>query len=399
MRFTMHSAVSILVGLFAVSALIAQGPPTSGPPASGPPTPIAPSLTVQVDCDAGETLADALAERADELTVEFSGSCAEEVVIRRDRTRIVGVAPGAEIVGNPSPVAPFGGGITVQGASNVTLADFTIRGARRGITVLDGGVARLERLTVRDNVRDGVFIQGARAWIESLTILDNGGDGVAAWDSSSVIFAFDATTVIRRSGRAGVLASGSSDVSGFVTSRVESDDAPFGIALQLGASSQNLGLAASGNTFGVFALLEASYSDTVDLRNNESFGVLVSDGAMVDLRGSIEDNGFVGIWGEYDATVTFSGTISGHSLGIRLDGTEAFVSNATVNDFVELLFGTRVDFAGGNSFTGGVSCDGTVLVRGDVACPAPLSSLRMGGVSQGTAGLVADVSGPLSLVP
>jgi hypothetical protein len=291
--------------------------------------------------------------------------------------------------------------VTVQGASNVTLADLTIRGGNRGITLRDGAHARLERLTVRDNTRDGVFLSGSRAWVEELAILDNGQDGLAAWGSSTVVPSFAGTTVIRRNGRVGLLASGSSDVAGFGTTRMEINDSPFGVFVQLGASVQALGLTARRNDSGIVALAGGKFGSAADVRDGGAFGVVVSDGGFADVSGTIENNGGFGIWGEYDATVAFRGTISGHQVGMRLDGTESLVSDATIDDPVELLFGTRVDFAGGNSLNGGVSCDGTVLVRGDVACP-PAASLRIGErvVGEPAAEAVGvELPGPFELEP
>lgn len=372
------SLLLVLPGLGA-AGLAAQGPPGGGSP-PGAPTPVPATLTVQVDCDSGNTLADALARRADELTVEITGSCVEDLVIRRDRTTLIGAAPGAEIVGSPSPPIPFGGAVTVLGASRVTLGDLTIRDGRRGVAIVQGGEARLERVTIRDQIRDGVFLQGgSQVWVEDCSIVDNGGEGIGAWADSSVILAFDATTVVSRNGRVGLLVSGSSDVSGFQTSRLEADDNTFGVAVQLNASAQSLGLTARRNALGVWALLGGALSTDLEVRDSTLVGVYASDGGQVDVvEGVIEDNAVWGILGEYDATVSLGATISGHPVGMRLDGTEAFVADSTVADPVELLFGSRVDFAGGNSFTGGVSCDGTVLVRGDVACPPAPASLGTG---------------------
>lgn len=373
---TTNRLVLCILPLLLLPRAAAQGPPGGGAPGN-PPTPVPAVLTVQVDCDAGETIAAALTQRADELTVEITGSCPENVLIRRDRTRLLGVAPGAEIVGDGTAILTQAGVVTVQGASNVTLADLTIRGGNRGITLRDGGHARLERLTVRDNTLDGVFLSGSRAWVEELAILDNGQDGLAAWGSSTVVPSFTGTTVFRRNGRVGLLVSGSSDVAGFGTTRMEIDDSPFGVFVQAGASVQALGLTARRNDFGIVALVGGKFGSAADVRDGGAIGVSVSDGGFADVRGTIENNGAFGIWAEHDATVTFRGEISGHQVGMRLDGTEAFILNSAIDDPVELLFGTRVDFAGGNSLTGGVSCDGTVLVRGDVACPAA-ASLGMG---------------------
>ena len=393
-------------GLWA-PGLEAQGPPGGGPP-PGTPGPFPESLTVAVDCDAGDTIADALAQRADELRVEITGSCVEDVLIRRDRTTLVGVAPGAEIVGSPAPPVPgslVSGAVTVLGASRVTLADLTVRDGRRGVAILDGGAARLERLTVRDQIQHGVFLHGgSQAWVEDCSVVDNGGDGIGAWVSSSVILAFDATTVASRNGRVGVVVSGSSDVSGFQTSRLEADDNQFGLAAQLSASVQGVGLVARGNDVGVWALLGGSISTGAEVRDSSEAGVYASDGGQVDIQGTVEDGGIWGVLGENDATVAFRGTISGNPVGMTLDGTEAWIANATVTDPVELSFGTRVDFAGGNNFTGGVSCDATVLVRGDVACPPAAASLATAGLGKRSAlreagGATSELPTPFSLEP
>lgn len=371
LRTVLATAALLLVA----PGLVAQGPPGGGSP-PGAPTPVPATLTVQVDCDAGDTLADALARRADELTVEITGSCFEDVVIRRDRTILVGVATGAEIVGSPSPPVPFGGVVTVLGASRVTLTDLTIRDGRRGVAVLDGGGARLERITARNQVQHGLLLLGAsHASVEGCSFVDNGQDGLGVWGGSSLTLAPDATTVASRNGRAGVVVSGSSDVAGVGTSRLEADDNGIGVALQLNGTAQSLGLSAARNDFGVWSLLGSSLSTDADVRDSSAGGVFVSDGGRVGLQGTIEDNGAFGLVGDHDGRITFSGAISGHAVGMRLDGTKAFVSGSSVADPVEVLFGTRVDFAGGNNFTGGVSCDATVLVRGDVACPPAPASL------------------------
>lgn len=386
-------ALGLLAPVFLAPGLAAQGPP------AGTPGPVPATLTVSVDCDAGDTIADALAQRADELTVEITGSCVENVTIRRDRTTLVGVDPDAEIVGSPAPPVPgsfVSGVVAVTGASRLTLADLTIRDGRRGVSLHEGAAARLERLTVRDNVREGVLLLGkSQAWVEDCSIVDNGAFGIAAWESSSVTLAFDATTVVSRNGAVGALVSGSSDLTGRLTSVLEADENQFGLVAQLNGSVQNVTLTARGNEFGVAALVGGVISTGAEIRDSSLVGVYASDGGQVDIGGTVEDGGIWGVLGEYDATVAFRGTVSGNPIGMTLDGTEAFIADATVTDPVELSFGTRVAFAGGNSFTGGVSCDGTVLVRGDVSCPPP-ASLQTAGVGQRST-LREAVGAPLEL--
>jgi hypothetical protein len=252
----------------------------------------------------------------------------------------------------------------------------------------------LQRVTSRDHLREGVLLLGgSEAWVEGCSIVDNGAFGFAAWESSSVKLAPDATTVVSRSGVVGALVSGSSDLSGFQTSVLEADDNQFGLAAQLNGSVQSVGLLASGNNFGVWALLGGAIATGAEVRNSSVVGVYASDGGQVDIQGTVEDGGIWGVLGEYDATVAFRGTVSGNPIGMTLDGTEAFIADATVTDPVELSFGTRVDFAGGNSFTGGVSCDGTVLVRGDVACP-PAPSALTGAAERGSSRLGSATVSP-----
>jgi hypothetical protein len=384
-----------------VVSLLLAAPPllAQGPPGGAPPRPVPATLTVAVDCDAGDRLADALAQRADELRVEVAGSCTEDVLIRRDRTTLVGVAPGAEIVASLAPPHPFGGGITVEGASRVTLTDLTVRGGRRGVSILGGGEAVLERLVLRDHFRDGLFLQGGRAHVANLVIADNGADGIGAWSSSNVILAADATTTVSGNGRAGVLVSGSSDLVGFLTSRLVSDENPVGLVVQLGASVQQVGLSAARNEVGVWALAGGSFNSLGELRDNTVGGLDVSDAGYAAFNGPIADNGAFGVAGAHDATVTYRGTLSGHAVGLALDGTEAFLIAATILDPVELTFGTQLVSAGGSTANAGVTCDGTVLTRGPISCPPPPAALGQARAASASGQAVAAKRGPLGLEP
>lgn len=330
--------------------------------------------TVTVDCDRGKSVNQALEDSADELIVQFHGTCHEDVVIRRDRTTLQGLAPLAEIVGSEMPEIPFGGAITVLGASRVKLADFAARDGRRGVSVLAGGSARLEQVVSRDHVREGLTVQEAsQATVVECSFLDNGTDGVGVWSNSELELPFDSTLVASGNGRAGVLLSTGSGFQASSGARVEVDDNVFGVAMQIGAALQAVDLRANGNSFiGVFVAFGSSFASPVEVRDSGVFGVAVTDRGFFDGGGPVIDNGAFGVYAQHDATVTFSGAVSGHgSAGMLLDGTEAWIAGATVSDPVTLSFGTRVDFAGGNSFTGGVACDGTVLTRGDVSCSLP----------------------------
>jgi hypothetical protein len=55
-----------------------------------------PTLTVNVDCGSGDTVAEALAQPADQLTIEISGICTENVVVSRNHVTLRGTDPLAD---------------------------------------------------------------------------------------------------------------------------------------------------------------------------------------------------------------------------------------------------------------------------------------------------------------
>lgn len=327
---------------------------------------------VRVDC-AKATLQDALERNADELIVEFEGVCVEDVVIRRDHTTLRGLAPDATIVGSQGPPGLDAAGVVVAGASDVTLSDFLVRDGRRGVVIRGGGAVRLERLTLQGHSREGLLlIEGGDATAEDCAALGNTTFGVGVWDASSLRVR---STLVARGSSVGLLVSTGGSVTTSIGSRIEADDNSFGIVSQLGGVADLRGgeHAARQNTFGVVSFFDGYIQGSLQIYDNASIGAYAASESVLIHDGPVLDNGVFGIFGEGGARIEYGGPeVSGHALGLVLDGTEARISDATVPDPVELTFGTRVDFAGGNGFSGGVSCDGTVLVRGDVSCPSAL---------------------------
>jgi hypothetical protein len=56
------------------------------------------TLTVAVNCSAAESINEALERKAEELIVEITGSCHEDVVIERNNVTLRGVTPGVTVV-------------------------------------------------------------------------------------------------------------------------------------------------------------------------------------------------------------------------------------------------------------------------------------------------------------
>ncbi len=333
--------------------------------------------TILVDCDKGDSINEALEEKANALTIEFSGTCYESVVIRRDNVTIRGVSPGATIVStNEDPDIYFTGAVVLMGASNIVLEDFTAENGKNGVSLLGGSAAVLRGLTVQDNTVHGVtMLEGSSAFLENCTVLRNLRWGISVWNNSSLEFAPFATTVSNEN-EVGLIVSNGGVVEGFGVSYVEANgNSSAGFFVQVGGILQGCSVTARLNALGVGMAGGSFFGRGIYLYEN-AYGVWASHGAVFSSGpGSEIESNSIGISAENGARVFLNGEVSSNSgLGIGLDGVVAEIANTTVTDQVDLSFGTRVNFAGGNNFTGGISCDDTVLVRGDVSCPEPESA-------------------------
>ena len=139
--------------------VLAQGPPVGvGPPGETPVTPPVPDvLTVQVDCDNGESINDVLATPAVELIIEISGTCIENVVIARDFVTLRGenLVAGLPItVLRPFSTAddPPSFGITLLIRDSVLIAveNLIIENGDEGITAFRSGAPSSDGLVIRN---------------------------------------------------------------------------------------------------------------------------------------------------------------------------------------------------------------------------------------------------------
>src|SRR6185369_3699304 len=194
--------------------------------------------SIHVDCAKGESLNAALADGAAALMVEFSGVCAEDVVIGRGNVTLRGIAAGAKIAGAPSP-AMAGPAIAIRGVTNVTLKDFAVQDdARRGVDVRFATAITLDGIVSDGNFSDGLLVsQGSSAFIRNSSFDDNGGDGIGVWQNSSATF--EGTITLNGNNRVGLLLSSSSEgsVSFFGGQVTANDNTVCGVSLQLGSAT------------------------------------------------------------------------------------------------------------------------------------------------------------------
>ena len=124
--------------------------------------------TIAVDCDAGQSVSEALAQTAPVLTVQITGLCQEAVEIRRDNVRLMGSDPRRDGIGVP-PGSESESALTLRSAANISIEGLRLADAtRQGLRVLDS----TERIEVRNVLLEGNGLWGVAIEDSSLTLSD-----------------------------------------------------------------------------------------------------------------------------------------------------------------------------------------------------------------------------------
>lgn len=326
--------------------------------------------TVKVNCEKGDSITKALEEKADELIIEFEGTCYENVVIERDNVTIRGVSSDPTII-RPAEIDP-GFALTVIDSSKIDLVDFTVRDSWLAVSVDQGSSVVLEDVVIRDNEIHGLVVNnGSSVTLSTCTATGNGGFGFSVWGSSSLEIARDTTSVASENW-VGLVASGASSFgSQGGDARFEAYDNETGIALQLEAGAQANSVV-NRNAVGL-QMYGGTFAGLSEARDN-GIGVWLDFGSQLESCDTLTGND-IAIWARCGSIVhLWFGEVSGNDLGILLEGSSAWIRKSTISDDMRFEFGSRVDFSIGNSITGPISCDDTVLTRGDYSCPATKSA-------------------------
>jgi parallel beta-helix repeat protein len=315
----MRKSAFILVG---VALVLFLGLPCTADAGTAPPK------TIKVNCSKGQSIQAALADVAPELVVEITGVCAQYVTITRDNVTLRGV--GGAVIDGTSLGDQTKVGITVFGASKVAIENLTVQGMTRGISMDGGAGATLTNVVLQDN-RTGLIVFGSSsALLADCTAQRNSYIGFSAWNSSSINLA--SGTVVASNNLHGFVLSGSSITMGTQTRIEANNNGGDGIALQLAASALLIGGASVTTNGNGWAGIELYANSSMAVGSLEStgnnYGVL-ADGSWIGLDGAITGN----------------------------DGVD-----------VELSFGARAEFNRPIS-VGTVTCEPSVLTRGDVSCP------------------------------
>jgi len=275
------------------------------------------AMTRSVDCDKGQTIQAAIEKsesRAERLEILVSGTCNENLVIRRSEVTIDGRG-SATIRGQVSVFA-----------DNLWLDNLTVTAPGRGVVASDGS-ARLSSVALVGNEGEGLVMRrNAFVWVRDSLIADNDGQGVSANGAQVDV----QNTIIRGNASEGVFLD--------IGSRGNFRDNEI-------CENGRSGVIASG---GSQALLR---DGNIVCRNGED-GVLAQAGATIGIDGNtIIENGRSGIGGYLGAVLVLHGNEirdnAGTGVYCRADCTLQ-VGGATINANGEhgivVMLGSRLIF-------------------------------------------------------
>jgi len=371
---------------------------------------------ILVRCNHGDSLAEAIDDADPGDTILVFGTCHESVTITTDRLTLEGRG-NAQLVS----VDATRDVITIKGAHAVTLTGFSIHNGSIGILGKEASSFALNNLLVKDNSNTGIRLEGnSSAMITDTTVEHNGLLGLDIDRASEA--KFSGKFVSQDNGVFGMILSSSSS-STFANANVTVQRNALGIQVGINSSfmiadaetvvtvSDNLatGLTVvSGSTLFVFegAIVaegnrfnhgvSANSNSNIDLdrggsitaRNNGADGIQLEDSLlnlfnMPGLPASsvlVENNRRHGLSAFQESRIDLSGdseitSRSNVEAGVFVDnGSSARIINSTIQDNMPdlvLSFGSRADLV--NNLIVTITCDDTVLVRGDsgFTCPKP----------------------------
>ena len=171
-----------------------------------------PTMTVNVDCIAGETIAKALTlgDERKPMLVVVKGTCNESVSVERSDVTLQGDPLTGGSVNGPDPnvdtlrvtgsrvivdgLTATGGrnGITASGAAGLTVRNTTIQlSGRNGISFTSGASGVVDGCTIQLNPRDGVAIDAAQATVVNSSVTQNARFGVLVTNGGSARLGVD----------------------------------------------------------------------------------------------------------------------------------------------------------------------------------------------------------------
>jgi hypothetical protein len=331
---------------------------------------VAMALKVQLNCNLGQTISDALVLHAAEptLVLVVKGTCTDNVVITRDDVTIR-KTPGA---GLASIVAADANRevLRLDGARRIVVEGvvangLTFRGGTVGILAARGSTLDVRNCVVTDNSQNGVVSSlSSSVSLDACTISDNTGNGVVAANAASLGIT---NSTVSNNTAVGIVAVRSSmlrvgqDLGGSLTVKpvTVSGNGSNGIAISESSAGNIIGGTITQNTFANVFVGRASSGQIGLGSNGLTGGVTITNGLGTAVGISVEGG---------NATIVFS-TITGNPrTGIIIsNGGNARIGITNNNG----VFGANtISLNGGDGigiFTGGAAYIGGNTINANTA--------------------------------
>jgi hypothetical protein len=345
-----------------------------------------------VNCDAGQSLAEAVKHSKEGQTLRVRGICRERVPITTPRLTLAGagtaVIDGTDVALGADP--EFDGLVVIDGVTGVTLSGLTIqnsagngilaqRGAAfairdlrlqnhafTGIAVVDHSAAELTNTATIGNRLGLDVVTSSSAVLKGTFSSSHNGNGVDI-NGTSIVELRGAQVELNENGGYGLIAASGSHV------------AIFGWQSAAGSTVTANGNGSAGLIFGQGTL--TTYVPSVITASNNTLGLLVNDSNIIAPFGTARfrlDNNTIGMSVGLGTNILIRGGLSvqGNGTGVLADAAGTLTLSSIVDNpstitgngtDMRLLFGTRSTIEGVT--IGTLVCDSTVLSRGTKICP------------------------------
>ncbi len=275
------------------------------------------ALTLTVDCSAGKTIAQALAQgdARKPLLVVVKGTCNESVRIVRDDVTLKG-----DPVAGGTVHGPDAGVNTIDIlASRATIDSLTVTGGRVGIQVQDSHGAAILNTMIQQTALDGIRIFVGDADVTDCTVQQTGGAGVLVNRGSVLRLA---TSQVRDNPGIGISTEANSTLA--VNGSTISHNGGNGIDLGRGSqgtigtstiSDNGTDANKPGNGVSAWGASGAHIGGNNFITGNREHGVIMAGGSTAHIfNNTISGNGGHGIMGYFAATLVIdNGTISSNN--------------------------------------------------------------------------------------
>jgi hypothetical protein len=231
------------------------------------------AATIPVSCSSG-SLQTAIDNAAAGDTIQVSGTCNENILIRNEKQRITVDGLGSATINGTNLNSPAvnlrGKGILIQG--------FTIKGGQDGVIINRGSNAVINNNLIQNTNGSGIIVQDLSfAVITSNNITNNPGDGIVINETATARIGFNA------------------DSDPTPSSNTIQGNLGRGITVGNRSSARILGNAINSNGQGGVAILRDSNAEVSGngINGNGSHGILVSENSVLRLVESPEGGMFI----------------------------------------------------------------------------------------------------------